>query len=140
MSTRNNETNIYVKDVMLTLDKFPVVRPNLYFKDALEEMGRSHLGIICITNDSGDLVGIFTDGDVRRKLLEVQKPFSAFFSDDIIQHAIKFPLTTKENATLPEAVDFMAEKKVWDLPVINDEHKLVGLLHLHPAIKVLLSN
>lgn len=137
MSTHNKET-IVVKDVMLPLGRFPVVKPSLYFKEALVEMGRSKLGIICITNEDGTLAGILTDGDIRRKLLKVQKPFSAFFIDDVIDHAIRSPLTVNESITLREAVDLMEQKQVWDLPVMNEENKLVGLLHLHPAVQALL--
>ena len=136
MSTHNED--ISVADVMLPLGRFPVVQPTLYLKEALEEMGRSRLGIICIIHENGELAGILTDGDIRRKLLKVQKPFSAFFIDDVIDHAIHTPLTVKNNESLKTAVGMMEEKQVWDLPVLDLKERLVGLLHLHPAVKVLL--
>lgn len=134
-----NNKNISVSDVMLPMGNFPVVKSTLYLKEAMEEMGRSGLGIICIVNDEGELDGILTDGDIRRKLLKVQKPFSAFFIDDVINHAILSPLTVRDNESLNNAVNIMEKKQVWDLPVINVNQKLVGLLHLHPAVKALLN-
>ena len=81
---------------------------------------------------------ILTDGDIRRKLLKVQKPFSAFFVDDASLHSITQPICCKANDLLFKAVTIMGEKKVWDLPVIDKDQKLLGLLHLHPAVKALL--
>ena len=84
------------------------------------------------------LLGIFTDGDVRRQLLTVQKPFSAFFIDDTLDHAVKSPLTTSPDDTLEDVIKLMGSKQIWDLPVVDSSNKLVGLLHLHPVVEALL--
>ena len=85
------------------------------------------------------LTGIFTDGDVRRLLIKVQKPFSALLSEDIYKYANKYPLTVRPNIPLYEAIKLMGEKKIWDLPVVNNQSKFLGLLHLHPAIEKLIN-
>ena len=126
-----------IKEVMITPDKFAQVSPSDFFKVALDKMNDSKLGIACIVENTS-LKGIITDGDIRRKLLNVQKPFSALFSDYSIDHAITNPTTCNENETLISAVELMEKKQIWDLPVINDKGDLVGLLHLHGAIKHLL--
>jgi len=136
MSTANEE--VLVKDVMMSLGQFPVIGQTVILKAALEEMGRTNLGIACIVDDDSRLLGILTDGDIRRKLLKVQKPFSAFFIDDALDHAIVKPITTDPGSTLKQAVILMEEKQIWDLPVVSEKRELVGLLHLHPAIQVLL--
>ena len=137
MSTPINN-KILVSDVMITPDQFPVIKQTTLFKEALEEMGKHGLGTICIVDDKNKLYGILTDGDIRRKLLTVQKPFSAFFVDDASLHSITKPVCCKANDLLFKAVTIMGEKKVWDLPVIDKDQNLLGLLHLHPAVKVLL--
>ena len=101
-------------------------------------MGETRLGIACITNAENHLLGIVTDGDIRRKLLTVQKPFSAFLVDDAIDHSIRKPKITGPEVTLIAAVKSMEKFQIWDLPVVNELDQLVGLLHLHPAIKSLL--
>jgi len=136
MSTRNED--ILVKDVMLALGNFPVIRQDVIFKEALEAMGKSRLGIVCIVDNDGSLLGIVTDGDVRRKLLKVQKPFSAFYVDDALVHAIKGPVTVNLDDTLVHAVKLMEDRQIWDLPVLDGQGKLTGLLHLHNAIRQLL--
>jgi len=129
--------NMKIKEVMITPDKFAQVSPSDFFKVALDKMNDSKLGIACLVENTS-LKGIITDGDIRRKLLTVQKPFSALFSDYSIDHAITNPTTCNENETLISAVELMEKKQIWDLPVINDNGDLVGLLHLHAAIKHLL--
>lgn len=127
-----------VDEVMMPLERIPVIGETVILKEALEEMGRSRLGIVCIVNTKCELLGILTDGDIRRKLLKVQKPFSAFFVDDALDHAILAPLIVKCGDTLAHAIDLMGEKQIWDLPVVNSRGNLVGLLHLHPAIQALI--
>ncbi len=137
MSTQKNKSML-VSDVMLPMDRVPAIQKEVILKAALEEMGRTRLGIVCITDAVQKLLGILTDGDIRRKLLTVQKPFSAFFIDDALDHAIHAPMTIKPDDTLVHAVDVMGQKQIWDLPVVNDQGTLVGLLHLHPALQALL--
>lgn len=137
MSTQKTET-LLVKDVMLPLEQCPLIGKTIIFKEALEEMGRTRLGIACIVNDKNALLGILTDGDIRRKLLKVQKPFSAFFVDDALDHAIQKPITVEPSVSLRDAINIMEDKQIWDLPVVDKNQVLVGLLHLHPAIQALL--
>lgn len=139
MSIRKNDT-LLVHDVMLPLDRFPVIDQSVILKEALEAMGQFRLGIACIVDSDKKLLGILTDGDIRRKLLKVQKPFSAFFVDDALDHAIRSPVTTRPTDSLVHCVDLMGRKQIWDLPVVDESGLLVGLLHLHPAIQALLRN
>lgn len=137
MSIQNNSAML-VDEVMLALDRVPVIEESVILKEALEEMGRTRLGIACIVDADKKLLGILTDGDIRRKLLKVQKPFSAFFVDDALDHSIRAPTTIRPDDTLVHAVEVMGQKQIWDLPVVNDQGVLVGLLHLHPAVQALL--
>jgi arabinose-5-phosphate isomerase len=136
MST--SKTDATVASVMLPLARVPVVTPDTLLKATLTEMTRHRLGIACIVDNDGRLAGIFTDGDVRRMLLRDQKPFSHLFADDIIRHAVRGPTTVRGADTLRRAVSLMEEKAIWDLPVVADDGRLIGLLHLHPAIKAVL--
>ena len=136
MST--SKTSITVGDVMLARERIPVVAERAMLKDTLEAMTRCKLGIACVVDGGGRLSGIFTDGDIRRMLLKDQKPFAALFADDAIAHATRRPVTTTPDAPLVAAVRVMEEKQIWDLPVVRGDQVLVGLLHLHPAVKALL--
>jgi arabinose-5-phosphate isomerase len=132
-------TDLKVKDVLLPPDQVPVMGPTTILKQALEKMNKFHLGVVCVVDEEEKLVGIFTDGDVRRLLLKSQKPFAALFVDDISVHATACFTSISAAASLSEAVAVMEEKEIWDLPVVDqDSKKFIGLLHLHPAIKAVM--
>lgn len=127
-------TDMKVKEVMIAKDQFPQVKPDDFLKLALDMMTDYNLGIVCVV-EKDVLKGVITDGDIRRKLLNEQKPFSAFFTDYAIDHSISKPVICSENDTLKFAIELMEEKQIWDLPVIDNNGNLTGLLHLHSAIK-----
>ena len=127
-----------VKEVMMKIGEFPSIEKKTILKEALIEMGKANLGLVCIVNQEKNLLGLMTDGDLRRKLLKYQKPISSFFIDDALNHAKLDPITCNPADDLKKAVKLMGDKQIWDLPVIDNEKRLVGLLHLHPAIKKLI--
>ena len=139
MSTLNNhDNNLTVTDVMIPLEKTPKTSSRTMLKEALELMDKHRLGIVCISDSEGTLQGIITDGDIRRMLSNVQKPLAALMSDDVITHAITNPTTVARETKLIDAVILMGEKQIWDLPVVDQNGALAGLLHLHPAIKTMM--
>ena len=71
-----------VKEVMMKMGEFPLIEKETILKEALIEMGKINLGLVCIVDQEKKLLGLMTDGDLRRKLLKYQKPISSFFIDD----------------------------------------------------------
>jgi arabinose-5-phosphate isomerase len=131
--------DLRVGDVLLALDRIPVVKPTTLLKTTLEAMAKFRLGVAAIVDEDGLLLGIFTDGDIRRMLLRDQKPFPALFADDIVRHATLTPTVVTPDESLAHAIAIMEERQIWDLPVVDKERHLKGLLHLHPAIKAAMS-
>lgn len=123
---------------MIDKNSFPVINDNEILKTALDKMNHFGHGIVCMINTENKLTGIITDGDIRRRLLTSQKPLSALFVEDAIKYSIKSPITISNDTELGDAVNLMESKKVWDLPVVDKVNNLIGLLHLHNAIKKLL--
>ena len=139
MSTQSNKS-LTVADVMLTMDACPVADERTILKEVLEAMDKHRLGVVCIVDQDMHLAGILTEGDVRRKLLRVQKPLAALLADDVITHAVNSPISITADVQLMDALDLMDEKKIWDLPVVDADMKVVGLLHLHQAIRGVLQS
>ena len=136
MSTKIEE--ILVRDVMLNCDSFPVVNDRELLRETIIEMCNYGLGVACIVNTKNQLKGVFTDGDIRRLILKLQKPVAALFVDDVKDYCTKNYLSIKSDISLKSAINLMEELNIWDLPVVDDENNLKGLLHLHPALKKLL--
>jgi|LauGreDrversion4_2_1035121.scaffolds.fasta_scaffold2071139_1 arabinose-5-phosphate isomerase len=117
------------------INKIPVVNDKALLKEGLDQMREKGLGVVCIVSSNNELRAIFTDGDLRRLILNVHKPLSAFFMDDIIDHAKENPIVISEDSSLDEAIKIMAKKRIWDLPVVSIEGKFIGLFHLHDGLK-----
>jgi arabinose-5-phosphate isomerase len=131
--------DILAGGVALPLDRFPVVGERTLLKQVLEQMTKQAIGIACVVSETdGSFLGVFTDGDLRRMLLRNQKPLPALLTDDVIQHTRRECTTVRPDDKLAEAIKVMEDKAIWDLPVVA-QGRLIGLLHLHPAIKHVLS-
>ena len=130
--------NLLVEEVMIKRGGFPIVNKNELLRETLEEMNKSGLGIACIIDNEDKLIGLITDGDIRRLILKVQKPISAIFVDDAISYSSKSFAKILEKTSLKNALVKMEGLKIWDLPVLDEDGKLKGLLHLHPALKFVL--
>jgi arabinose-5-phosphate isomerase len=128
-----------VESVMLPPDQIPIVSDTEIMKAVLQSMTIHHLGIACIVDSYGILKAVLTDGDVRRMLLNVHKPAAALLSDDALRYATTQVITVKPESTLDKAVTIMGEKRIWDLPVTTADGRLLGVLHLHPAVTALLA-
>ena len=136
MST--STTNQTIKDIILPPEDIPVMPPRTLLKEALEMMTAKRLGLACVIDDNGKLIGLFTDGDLRRMLLRSQKPLSALFADDIIDHARMQFSSVDQNTGIEEALTLLQQRVIFDLPVLDENGGLEGVIHLHPALRALL--
>ena len=123
--------NLTVRDKMISLEKFPVLEHDVTLKKALDIMTKDRIGVACFVDASKHLVGVLTDGDLRRLILTKQNPLPAL----LVSHALDFgnsnPTTVKATELLSSAREIMDSKRIWDLPVVDDSGELVGLLHRH---------
>jgi arabinose-5-phosphate isomerase len=131
---------INIKELIIKKKNIPVLKPTNLLKEALEEMSKFKFGVCFCVKENNELAGILTDGDIRRKILNVQKPFSALLNDDLDLHINKKSIKVKINSSLPVALNLMKKKLIWDLPVVDQNNKLIGMLHLHPVVKYLFKN
>lgn len=124
-------SNNLVKEKMLGIDKFPVLTAKDTLKKALDEMTKHRLGIACFTNENHELIGILTDGDLRRLILTRQNPLPALLVTSALEFGHSSPASIQGEQTLIEAAALMHDKQIWDLPVIDRNKKLLGLIHRH---------
>ena len=124
-----------IENIMITPDKFTVVTPEVTLVTVLEKMSEFKIGHVCVVDTQMKLVGVFTDGDFRRLILNIQKPLPALLYDDIVKYASTSPKTTYVDGDFSEVKKIMSENKIWDLPVIDRDQKLVGLIHMSSLLK-----
>ena len=129
---------IRVEDVALGRDKSVLLNSKDLVRDAVVQMSEKHLGFACIIDDQDKLIGVFTDGDLRRVLLAEHKPLAALFAEDIGMHMTENPKRVNSDMELADAVAFMESADIYDLPVVDKQDRIIGLLHMHTALKHLL--
>ncbi len=124
---------VKVSDIMHKGSKIPLISPESSFRDALIQISNKKLGCVCITNDSNQLIGIITDGDVRR-ILEKNENLRGLKVEHVMT---KNPITIEPEAFLNEALALMENRnsEISVLPVVDSEYYLVGVIRLHDIIK-----
>lgn len=116
-----------VKHLMHTGKELPIVNKNTIMKDALKIIDKRRFGIAIITNSDSRVLGIITDGDLRRLLLK-----GTNFSEAKVSECMKKdPLSIGEENLAVEALKILEENLITSLLVVDNNHTLIGLLHLH---------
>jgi len=120
-----------VSDVMRAGPAIPRVTENASLTEALLEITRKRMGmtLVVTATDPDALLGIFTDGDLRR-LLERPTDLSSIRIDSVMTRA---PRTLRSDALAVEALRCMDERQITQLAVV-DAHRVVGALHLHDLL------
>ena len=119
-----------VEDIMHTEDQIPVVTANQVVADALMEMTQKSLGMVTV-QEQGKLLGIFTDGDLRRAIdQEVDFKNTAIAA---VMH--KAPQTITADLLAAQALFKMESHKITTLVVTNQNNEVVGILHMHDILR-----
>lgn len=116
-----------VSDVMHTGNELPKVSDTTLLKQVLFEMSRAGLGIALVTNSNNKLLGVFTDGDLRR-VLDRENDIRTLTINEVMTTKSK---TVKADMLAAEALKIMDDHKISVLPVVDSQHILIGVLHIH---------
>jgi arabinose-5-phosphate isomerase len=122
---------VHVRDLMHDGESLPVVGQTASLKEALLEMTRKGLGMTAVIDAEHRLVGIFTDGDLRR-LLDRDVDVRSARIDEVMKRA---PRTVSQDALAVEAVRLMEEAKVNGLLAVDGDGRLRGALNMHDLLK-----
>src|SRR5205085_1879846 len=112
-----------VSRLMHSGDQLPLVSQGTSMHDTVLEMSAKRLGVVGVTDEAGDLVGVITDGDLRRHIEQgLDHPASVFMSAS--------PKTIAPDSLVDEALTLFDEHRITTLFVV-DGGKPVGVLHIH---------
>ena len=122
-----------VEDLMQTGKAFPMVSGKTLMKEAVFEITSKRLGVTGVSNTEGHLVGVITDGDLRRAL----EKFSDLFNREASEVMTKNPKWIEKEALAAKAVQRMEEYSITSLFVFNKagDKVPVGIIHLHDLLK-----
>ena len=122
--------SLAIREVMLSGTRVPRVNQNLKLTEALDEIDQKGFGATLVVNEAGLLLGIFTDGDLRRCLKQYP---------DVQDKTVAEVMTTSPYAIGPEslasqALEIMEQKAITVLPVVDEQQKVLGIIHLHDLL------
>ncbi|BAN88223.1 arabinose 5-phosphate isomerase [Acinetobacter baumannii NCGM 237] len=123
---------LHVKHLMHTGDELPKVSPNTPMNQVLYEISNKRLGLTTIVDEQDHLLGIFTDGDLRR-LIDKQQGFDVNLP--VSEVMTKKPSTISQEARAVEALQQLNQKKISQFVVVDDQNKVIGVISMHDLIQ-----
>ncbi len=108
----------------------PLCGPDEKVSSAVEIITQMGFGCVGVTNGEGALIGIVTDGDLRRH-------FRAALNDARVEEVMtRDPQTVRETSLAAEALSLLSERKITAVFIVNEAHHPLGLLHVHDCLSV----
>jgi arabinose-5-phosphate isomerase len=121
----------HVSDVMRSGDAVPQVLPQASFSELMREMSRKGLGASAVVEADGAVLGIFTDGDLRR-LVEQGQDLRALCAADVMHRQ---PRTVRADALAAEAAAVMEQHRITSVLVVDAQARLVGALNTNDLMR-----
>ncbi|MGH8744567.1 MAG: KpsF/GutQ family sugar-phosphate isomerase [Burkholderiales bacterium] len=121
----------HVREVMRTGDAIPVVSETATFSQAILEISKKGMGMTAVLNTRQQVVGIFTDGDLRRILEKITDLRSVMVADVMTRN----PRTIAPDRLAVEAVEMMESHKINQLLVVDADRRIVGALNTHDLFR-----
>jgi arabinose-5-phosphate isomerase len=122
---------LHVSDIMHKGDDIPRVPETATVSEALLEMSEKGLGMTAITDSENRLLGIYTDGDLRRSLDRNIDVRTTSISEVMTRNC----LTTTEETLAASIVKIMDERSINGLPVVDKNNKLIGAFNMHDILR-----
>ena len=123
---------LHIADVMHGGDDVPRVGADATVSEALVEMSHKRLGMTAIVDDDGRLLGLYTDGDLRRSLDDEHVDLRTTRIAEVMTRA---PRTIGQDALAVEAAQLMEAHKISGLLVVDDTQRVVGALNIHDLLR-----
>ncbi len=117
-----------IESLMHTGEALPRVSPKASIPEVIYEISRKRLGLAAVTTDSNLLLGIITDGDLRRLMERRRKDTLDLTAADCMS---KNPVTLPRQELAASALRLMEERKITSVLVVDKERRLEGVVHLH---------
>jgi arabinose-5-phosphate isomerase len=124
--------SLKIEEIMTKGEKIPIVKKDAKFKDIIFEMTSKRLGMTCVVDEKEKLIGIVTDGDLRR-LLERTMDVKDLNAIDIMTSN---PKVTQKDYLASFALQHMENHKITSLIIIDNEQKPIGIVHLHDLVNL----
>jgi arabinose-5-phosphate isomerase len=116
-----------VSELMRTGEAIPIVRSNTPMKDVMYEMSRKGIGVTSVVDDKDRVLGIISDGDLRRHLEKDDQLLKRNAKDVMTPD----PITIAADDLATKALNLMEQKRITSLLILNEDKTIQGIIHLH---------
>ena len=116
-----------IRNVMRTGDDIPTISPNASITEATQEISRGKIGMTVVITPQREILGIFTDGDLRRAIVNGLNLQTLTVADVMTRK----PRVIGPDKLTAEAVEMMDSRKINQLPVVDEDGRLIGALNMH---------
>lgn len=123
---------LHVKHLMHTQQQLPKVSPDTPMSKVLYEITDKRLGLTTVVDENNVLLGIFTDGDLRR-LIDRQQGFDVTLPVSDVM--IRQPATISEDARAVDALEQLKDRKINQFVVVNPHNQVIGVISMHDLIQ-----
>lgn len=121
----------YVEDIMHTGDAIPTCQAKDSLLDGIMEISKKGMGFVIITDVNNKVVGVFTDGDLRRVIPQHGELTKVTLSEVMIYS----PKVSNQEMLADEALKLMEKYKISALPVVNNNNQLLGAINTHDLLR-----
>jgi len=124
-----------VSDIMRPIEQLPIAHSNDNILQAVIKISEGGMGFVIISNDRQSVIGVFTDGDLRRLFDHPQAVRLDLSKLKLGDHMHTPAITVNNDELAAAALNRMQSKKITALPVLDRRRQLVGAIHMHDVLK-----
>lgn len=126
---------LHVRDLMHTGNAVPTVSEDTLVKDAIYEISSKKLGITSVLDGAGTMVGIISDGDLRRWMEKAEKAGESLLTKKAAEIMTKNSKQIGKDALAAEAVAIMEKFSITSLFILDEQRRPEGVIHLHDLLR-----
>lgn len=120
-----------IDDIMFTGDRIPKVTENVSLDKVIFEITDKRFGSACVVDENNKLLGIITDGDIRRLVEKTKDVWKLTAKEVMGEH----PKTVKLGTMAADALKLMTDYSIMQVIIVNDDNVPVGIVHIHDVLE-----
>ncbi len=124
-----------INDLMHSGDRLPVVSPHAPLREVIVEITAKKLGMTTVISSTGHLLGVLTDGDLRRTLESARSTEGAILNLHVETLMTRRPATLSPDTLASEALNLMEERQITSIVVTDETGLVLGVVHLHDLLR-----
>lgn len=130
------ENTSTIKQLIREIKNIPFLKDNAILRDVIDIKEKFNFGTVVIVDKKNTLLGIVTDGDLRRIITKSQKHYSALMVESVINFMNKDPIyLNHSNLSIDNIKEIFVSNKILDIVVVDNDKCLKGIIHIHDILE-----